>query len=449
MFLKNGARSIKFKPAQVIVLGFVFIILTGAFLLSLPISTKTGRIDFIDALFTATSAVCVTGLVVVDTGTYFTTFGQIVILILIQIGGLGFMTTATFLFLVVGKRITLRERLVIQESLGQYNIQGLVKLIRYILITTFLIEGTGALLIWWHLRNFMPTGRAAYFGIFHAVSAFCNAGFDLFGHFQSLTSFTGDIFMNLVFSSLFVIGGLGFTVINELYRKRCFKKLSLHSKLVLIVTGMLILLGFIVILILEYNNPQTLGRLPLKSKILAAYFQSVTPRTAGFNTISIGDMRTATLFFIVFLMFIGASPASTGGGIKTVTFGTLIIAVASIIHGQEEPAIMSKRLPLDVINRALAVTAVSAILVFTTAFLLAATNINGHNFIDILFETTSAFGTVGLSTGLTTHLNQCGKIFIIITMFAGRVGPLSLALALSSRTVKAGIRYPEEKVIVG
>jgi trk system potassium uptake protein TrkH len=432
-----------------VVLGFASVILVGALLLSLPISTQLGHIDFVNAFFTATSAVCVTGLVVVDTGTHFTVFGQLVILALIQIGGLGFMTSATFLFLLVGKRITLRERLVIQESLGQYSIQGLVKLIRYILMTTFIIEGIGALLISLRLKSLMPLDKAVYYGVFHAVSAFCNAGFDIFGGFLSLTSFTGDVLMNIVFSSLFVFGGLGFTVINEIYQKRSLKRLSLHSRLVIMITFLLIVIGFIVIFILEKDNPGTLANLSTKDKIIASYFQAVTPRTAGFNTINIRDMRPATLFFIIILMFIGASPGSTGGGIKTITFGALAIAIVSIIRGREEVNIMGKRIPQDVINRALVVTGVSVVFVSVTAFVLVATNTHGYDFIDLLFEAVSAFGTVGLSTGVTRDLSSLSQIFIIITMFAGRVGPLSLALALSGRTKKSGIRYPEEKIIIG
>jgi trk system potassium uptake protein TrkH len=449
MLLIKGHKIINFKPAQVVVLGFASVILVGALLLSLPISTQLGHIDFVNAFFTATSAVCVTGLVVVDTGTHFTVFGQLVILALIQIGGLGFMTSATFLFLLVGKRITLRERLVIQESLGQYSIQGLVKLIRYILMTTFIIEGIGALLISLRLKSLMPLDKAVYYGVFHAVSAFCNAGFDIFGGFLSLTSFTGDVLMNIVFSSLFVFGGLGFTVINEIYQKRSLKRLSLHSRLVIMITFLLIVIGFIVIFILEKDNPGTLANLSTKDKIIASYFQAVTPRTAGFNTINIRDMRPATLFFIIILMFIGASPGSTGGGIKTITFGALAIAIVSIIRGREEVNIMGKRIPQDVINRALVVTGVSVVFVSVTAFVLVATNTHGYDFIDLLFEAVSAFGTVGLSTGVTRDLSSLSQIFIIITMFAGRVGPLSLALALSGRTKKSGIRYPEEKIIIG
>lgn len=440
----------KITPTQTIILGFVSVILTGTILLYLPISTKTGHIHFIDALFTATSAVCVTGLVVVDTGTYYTLFGQIVIMVLIQIGGLGFMTTATLVFLALGKKITLRERLIIQEALNQFSLEGIVRLARYVIIMTFLIEGIGTILL--SIRFVPEFGllKGIYYSIFHSISAFCNAGFDLMGDFTSFTKYSEDIYVSLVISTLFIIGGIGYTVIIDVYNnKKNFKKFTLHSKLAITVTAVLILSGTLFIFLLEKNNPLTMGNLSLKGKIIASYFQAVTPRTAGFNTIPIDSLRNTTAFFIIILMFIGASPASTGGGIKTVTFGVLLASVKTIIKGKCEVEIYRKRLSQDIINRAIAITIVSMLLVILVTIMLSAVEAEHGDFLTVLFETTSAFGTVGLSRGLTTHLTPLGRLLIIFTMFAGRVGPLSLVMAIGEKKGKGTIRYPEEKVMVG
>ncbi len=437
----------KLTPYQILTAGFAGLILAGAALLATPAASATSEpVSFIDALFTATSAVCVTGLIVVDTGTRFSLFGQIIIILLIQAGGLGIMTMATLMALLMGKRINLRERLIMQEAMNQLTIAGVVRLTRYIIKTTLLIEFIGGtiLAVRWYL-DYGPTG--IFYGYWHAVSSFCNAGFDLFGEYRSLTGYVDDLTVNLVISFLIILGGLGFTVIADVWENRRFRDISLHSKIVVTASAFLIAFGTIVILLFEWGNPATLGHLPWDAKILAGYFQSVTTRTAGYNTLSIGDMASATIFFIVILMFIGASPGSTGGGVKTTTFGILAAAIWAMIRGREDVEIFECAISRTVIYKAFALVFIAAALVvFVTMMLILSEQ---APFLNILFEVVSAFGTVGLTTGITPHLTASGKLWIILTMFAGRVGPVTLALALVLRQRKAQVRYPEGKVIIG
>lgn len=441
----------KLNPAQILVLGFAAVILIGAMLLNLPIASKSGEsIGFIDALFTATSAVCVTGLVVVDTGIYWSVFGQVVIILLIQVGGLGFMTMATLIALIFGKKITLRERLVMQEALNQFNIQGIVRLTQYILITTFIIEGIGAILLSTKFIPIYGLGKGIGYSIFHSISAFCNAGFDLIGDFKSLTPFVNDLLVNVVICALIVLGGLGYSVILEILQKRSFRRFSLHAKLVLLITGILVAMGFIIILALEYNNAGTMGSLPFKGKLLSAMFHSITPRTAGFNTLPMDKLTMASIFFTIVLMFIGGSPAGTAGGVKTTTAGVLLWTIISEIRGKTDTEIFHRRIPREIVSRCLAIVGIAGALVVMVTMLLTITE-KGHSFLEIFFETTSAFGTVGLSLGITPKLTPIGRIILSLTMFAGRVGPLTVALALASQQQKnkGAYKYPEEKVIVG
>ncbi|MFZ5967980.1 MAG: TrkH family potassium uptake protein [Bacillota bacterium] len=449
MQMKNN--KLKLNPAQIMVLGFASVIFFGAILLNLPIASKNGEsIGFINALFTATSAVCVTGLVVVDTGTYWSVFGKTVILILIQVGGLGFMTMATLFFFLFGKRITLRERLVMAEAFNQFNISGVVRLAQYVLIVTFTIEGIGAFLLSLKFIPIYGKTKGIAYGIFHAVSAFCNAGFDLIGDYNSMTPFVDDVLVNVVIWVLIVVGGLGFAVITDIIQKRRFNRFSLHSKLVLYISGILILVGFISIFILEYNNPETMGRLSLKGKFLAGMFHAITPRTAGFNTLAMDKMATASIFLTIVLMFIGGSSGSTAGGVKTTTAGVLLWTIISIIKGKEDTEVFQKRIPRDIVNRSLAVVGIAMTLVIFVTMILSITEPE-FEFMEIFFEATSAFGTVGLSLGITPKLSAISKVVISITMFAGRVGPLTFALALARQQQKRKglIKYPEEKVIVG
>lgn len=439
---------LKLRPAQILVLGFATVILVGAVLLSLPVASKSGEsVGFLNALFTATSAVCVTGLVVVDTYTQYSLFGQILIMFLIQIGGLGFMTMTTLIFLILGKRITLKERLVMREALNQLTLAGVVKLTRYIIFTTLIFEGLGAFFLSLRFVRVYGLYRGIYYGIFHAVSAFNNAGFDLIGNFRSLTPFVEDPLVNIVIMGLIIFGGLGFSVIYDVFTIRNFHRLSLHSKVVLTMTVFLLVAGFLVIYALEYSNPKTLGSLSPAGKILAAAFQSVTPRTAGFNTISLPDMSLAAKYFTIFLMFIGASPGSTGGGVKTTTFALVLMMIYSVITSKEDVEIYKRRIPMDNVFKASVITVMALLQVLSVSLLLAITE--GADFMSILYETVSAFGTVGLSMGITPHLSDAGKVLIILTMFSGRLGPLTIALALASKKKTAMLKYPEERILVG
>jgi trk system potassium uptake protein TrkH len=445
---RKSKKAFRLTPPQILVSGFAIIILVGAGLLTLPIASESGLpIPFLNALFTATSATCVTGLVVQDTGRDFSIFGQVVILLMIQVGGLGFMTMSTLFALVLRKRISLRERLILQEALNQMSMEGIVRLIRKVITYALVIEGTGALVFAIRWSFDMPAGKAIYFGIFHAVSFFNNAGFDLFGEYRSLTGYVDDIVVNVVSMALIVLGGIGFIVISEVIGYRHLRKLSLNTKVVLTTTSFLIVVGAIVIFIFEFTNPRTLGPLSGTGKVLASLFQSITPRTAGANTIDIGSMRQATQFFMILLMFIGASPGSTGGGIKTTTFTILIGAVISMIRGKKDIVLFRFRLGQDRIIKAITLTILALFLVIFVAMLLSTTE--DHSFLMILFEVTSAFGTVGLTMGLTLQLTAFGKVMIILMMFIGRLGPLTLAYALRPKNDKELYRYPEGKITIG
>lgn len=444
---KNGLFN-RLSPAQVLVLGFAAVILVGSLLLTLPVASLSGQATpFIDALFTATSAVCVTGLVVVDTGTHWSIFGQIVILLLIQVGGLGFMTMATLFALMLGKRINLRERLLIQEALNQLTMEGVVRLVKYILVFTFILEGIAALILAARWSFDMGWNKALYFGLFHAVSSFNNAGFDLFGDFRSITGYVDDFTVNIVISGMIILGGIGFTVIADVFRNRNWRMFSLHSKVVLTMSAFLIVGGAVLVFALEYSNPKTLAPLSTSGKILASYFQSVTPRTAGFNSLVISDLRSATQFLLIILMFIGASPGSTGGGIKTSTFMSLMGAVRAMIQGHGDVEVFKRRIPQEIVYRALTITIAALTLVISVTMILAVTE--KAEFLTVLFETTSAFGTVGLSMGLTPDLTTIGRLMITATMFAGRVGPLTIAFAVAQRQHKPAFKYAREKIMVG
>lgn len=439
---------LRLSPPQILTLGFAALIGIGTLLLMLPVATVSGEpLGAIDALFTATSAVCLTGLVVVDTATTYSTFGELVIMLLIQISGLGFMTMATLFALMFKRRISFKDRLVLQEAMNQTSVEGIVRLIRRVIIYTFVIEAVCAALFAIRWAFDMPAGKAIYFGIFHAISLFNNAGFDLFGNFHSFMEYVNDPLINIVSIILIVSGGIGFVVLSDLVDFRQKRKLSLHSKVVLSMSGMLIMLGAVIVFGFEFTNPNTLGSLDGGGKTLAALLQAVTPRTAGVSTIDIAGMRQATQFFLVFLMFIGASPGSTGGGIKTTTFTVMIGAVVAMMRGRQDIVFFNYRLAQERILKALTIALLAVSLVLTVAMILSTTE--DGNFLEILFETTSAFGTVGLSMGLTPHLTAFGKVLICFTMFAGRLGLLTLVYALGPHKNKELYRYPEGKMIIG
>ncbi|PKM50162.1 MAG: Trk family potassium uptake protein [Firmicutes bacterium HGW-Firmicutes-7] len=453
------------KPTQILVLGFLFIILIGTLILNLPISSNDGQsIGLLNALFTATSAVCVTGLAVVNTLEHWTMFGKIAILALIQIGGLGFMTITTTLFIILGKKISLKERLIIQEALNQYSLSGMVRLTKNVVLGTLLIEAIGAILL---SIRFVPEYQwyGVFMGIFHSVSALCNAGFDIVGD-SSLTPYFGDVLVNFTIMTLIVLGGLGFTVWLDYIKlikdkkkykypiRRAFHKLSLHTKLVTVISVALIGVGFIFFLVVEGMNPDTLGELPFHERLLGSLFQSVTTRTAGFNTMNLSQMNNASKFMTIILMFIGGSPAGTSGGIKTVTFGIIFLAVVSVTRGRADVEAFNKRISWDIVKKALAVMVISITVVISTTMLLSLTEIeilNKYNFMDIFFEAVSGFGTVGLSLGITSELSSMGKLIMCFTMFIGRLGPITMMVAftLKDKKRKTTIRNPEEKVMVG
>jgi len=451
------ARVPRFKSISVAVLiwGFAAIIGIGAILLMLPIS----RADptpvplgeaFPDAFFTATSATCVTGLTVQETGVYWSHFGQAVILVLMQVGGFGFMTSATLLLLAFGRSVGLREKLLIGESMGVERLGGLVSLLMGIAFFTLICEGFGAVMLYIRFsQEFSSPGMALWHSIFHAVSAFNNCGMDIVGG-GSLTTYQNDPLVVLTIAALIILGGLSFLVVWDVFKKRSFRKLSLDSKMVVAMTVALLIVGTVVLLAMEYNNPDTLGPMKPAGKVLSAFFQSVTPRTAGFNVIRVPMMTAYSLFFTIMLMFIGGASGSTAGGVKVNTFGVLLSTVWSSLRGREHAEAFGRELRPQQIHRGLAVAMLALGLVGIVTLVLTITeNDKPFQFIDVLFETVSAFGTVGLSTGITPALTLAGKSIIIVTMFAGRLGPLTLALLLVQRQRTTEYRYPQDQVRIG
>jgi trk system potassium uptake protein len=441
--------------ARTICLGFVAVILLGTLLLTLPIATADGRWgDVIVALFTSTSAVCVTGLVVVDTGTYFSFWGQLFITVLIQVGGLGYMTASTFLLLLLGRRFGLKERIAIQQSLDRQGLSGVVQLVKSIIAVTVIIELTGAFLM---LPVFAPKyefSRALWLSLFHSISAFNNAGFGLFK--DNLMSYATNVPINLVITGLIILGGIGYQVIMEMYlltrdrlqgsRERIF--LPLNFKVVTTTTVFLLIVGTIALLAVEYNNPGTFAPFSFGDKVLAAWFQSVVPRTAGFNTIDYGKMTSAGLFITIVLMFIGASPGGTGGGIKTTTFSILFYCTRAVLQGKEEVLSFQREIPYSLVVKAVGVVFGSIATVGIATTLIAFTD-PGIEFIKIWFEVISAFATVGLSTGITATVSTAAKLILVGTMYIGRVGILLLMSAVLGDPKPTALRYPEENLLVG
>lgn len=446
---KKFKRNFKLKGVQILALGFILVILVGALILTLPISTTSGEsTNFLDALFTATSAVCVTGLIVVDTGTYWNMFGQTVIMILIEIGGLGFMSFTTLIAIILGKKITLRERLILQDAMNTFNIQGLVKMVKYVLMFTVSVQFFGALLF---STQFVPEyglGRGMFYSIFHSISAFCNAGFDIFGDFSSLTSYNSNAVVILVASALIIIGGLGFTVWSELYSSKSLKKVSLHSKMVILMTTVLVLGGTVLMFLFENNNVNTIADMSFIDKVMNSFFASVTPRTAGFNSIPTDGMTTAGQFLTIILMFIGGSPGSTAGGIKTTTIGILIVTIVCVIKGREDAEVFKRRFSKELVYRAFTLIFIGLSLVIVVTMLLSYTE-KGASFMALFYEAVSAFGTAGLTLGLTSELSNIGKVLIIFLMYLGRVGPLTVVLSITRKRINSGIKYPEGKILIG
>ncbi|MEG4067953.1 TrkH family potassium uptake protein [Microcoleus sp. Pol11C2] len=441
--------------SRTIALGFLAVILAGALLLMMPFSTIDGTwSDPITALFTSTSAVCVTGLSVVDVGKYYSFWGQLCLVLLVQIGGLGYMTATTFLLLLLGRRFGLKDKIALQQSLDKSGLAGVVQLVQSILATTLLFELTGVFLL---MTVFVPQygfKEGVWSAIFHSVNSFNNAGFSIYS--DNLIGYITSPMVNFTVSGLIIFGGIGYQVIMEMYlwlRDRFNKSpictvFSLNFKVVTTTTAVLLILGTLAFLVLEYDNPNTFGALNFPQKVMAAWFQSVTPRTAGFNTISIGQMSEASLFLTIALMFIGASPGSTGGGIKTTTFRLLFCCTTAVIEGQEDVECYQRQIPPPMILKTISVVFGSLLVAFTSAILIELTNPQVE-FIAALYEAVSAFATVGLSTGITPTLSAIGKLILIATMYIGRVGVLLLISAAFGDPKPRSFKYAEESLLVG
>ena len=449
------ARRRPLSPSQFLAFSFLAIIAVGGVLLSLPMAEAPGRhVSVLDAFFTAVSAVCVTGLITVETPVDLSIFGQIVVMLLIQAGGLGYMTLSTVFAAALGRSVTLQERLTLHEALNAHDMEGLVRFAGTVLKLTLAFELTGAavLTFWW--SSTLGLGTAAWYGLFHSVSAFNNAGFALWS--DSLISWRGDWVVNLVITALVIAGGLGFFVWAELLRGRTLRvKLSVHTRLVLLTTVVLLGGGTAALLALEWNNTATLATLPLGEKVMAAWFQSVTTRTAGFNTIDIGAMTAPSLFVMMSMMFIGASPGGTGGGVKTSTFWITLAALWATVRGRDDTVIFKRRLNPELVAKAFFVSLIAFVTMNSVAWLLLLTE--GRGLLPTLFEATSAFATVGLSMGengsamsLSSFFTPEGKLLVMAMMFIGRLGPLTLAIAVARRSsAPARLQYPEGKILVG
>ena len=436
---------------QMIALGYFLIIIAGTFLLSLPIASRNNLFPgLINALFTATSATCVTGLVVFDTYTQWSLFGQVVILLLIQIGGLGFMTVVTMFSIFLKRKIGLKERGLLRESINAMYIGGIVRLTKRILLGTLLFEGIGAVLLSLRFIPKMGLLEGIYNGIFHSVSAFCNAGFDImgkYGKYSSLTNFFGDAVVNLTTITLIIGGGIGFFVWDDIEKNKYhFRKYQLHTKIVLTMTAILIVSGTICFYIFERNN--LLYGMTTGEKVLVSLFGAVTPRTAGFNTVDVASLTSASKLLTIVLMFIGGSPGSTAGGIKTTTLAVIMISLWSSLKNRNGDNIFGRRLEDNALKRSSAVVTVNILLILSAALLISATN-KALGLDAVLFEVTSAIGTVGLSTGITGGLNTFAKIIIILLMYSGRVGSLSFALLFTEHGVTSSIQNPVEKINIG
>ena len=443
-----------FQHAEsILALGFLAVILLGTVLLSLPAAARNGQsIGLFDSLFTSTSAVCVTGLVAVDTGTTFSPFGQIVLLVLIQVGGLGFMVFATMIMVALGRKISLRGRMLIRESMNGASLSDLSRLTWLYLLLSLAIEFVGTAILSVRFVPLFGWKHGIWMALFHSVSAFCNAGFDLFGGYASLTAFSGDPLVLLTVAAQIILGGLGFSVILETLRSRQgFRNLSLHTRIVLLTTLALLFAGTAFYWLAERTNAETLGGYGEGEKVLNAFFQSVTMRTAGFNSFDLSRFRDGSKLFSSILMMIGASPASTGGGIKTTTFAALVLLMMSVVRGENEVNVARRRLSGDIARRALAVAVLFLIMLLTGTLIISFIE-NGHfRLEDILFEASSAMGTVGVSAIGTPALKPVSRAVLLPMMFFGRVGPLTLAVAVARRQgrTKPASRYPEERVMIG
>ena len=448
----------RLTTTQIIILSFLFVILIGTLLLTTPLASANGEATpFIDALFTATSCVCVTGLVTVTTATHWNLFGHIVILVLIQIGGLGVVAMTTVFTMLLGKKLSLSSRMLLGDAFNLDTLQGLVKFLRRVFKGTFIVEGIGALL---YLPAFVPAygPKGVWYSLFHSVSAFCNAGIDLLGA-DSLIPYVHNVWVNVVTMALIVLGGLGFIVWFDfvtVIRRRIHKdnngmgilqSLKLHSKIVFVMTTFLLVTGAVLYFIFEYNNPETIGNFTLGEKILASCFQSVTTRTAGFVTIPQKGLTTPSVVITLFLMFIGGSPVGTAGGVKTVTVAVIILTVLATVRGQEDVTCFKRRISGKTVRKSLAVVLISfmASLIAIVAMLV----LEHGDAVDQIFEVYSALGTVGISRDYTSVVGLAGKIILCICMYLGRIGPITMVLVFTMRDKRIAVKLPEESITVG
>ncbi len=443
-------KRMKLTYTKVITIGFALLIFLGAFLLMLPVSSKSGEwTPFTNALFTSTSATCVTGLIVYDTFTHWSLFGQLTIITLIQIGGLGFMTIITMFSFLLKRRIGLRERRLLMESSGALELKGVIKMVRKILYGTFITEAVGAILLSIRFIPKMGVLRGIYNSVFHSVSAFCNAGFDLMGRYEpysSLTLFYDDILVNLTVCALIIIGGIGFIVWNDIFNLRGkVSEYSLHSKIVLVTTGALLLIGTVLFYLFERDG--VLSGMPEYKRLIVSFFQSVTPRTAGFNTADLSSISHSTVIIFCLLMFIGGSPGSTAGGVKTTTFAVLVLSAFTSARRSNSITVFKKRLEEKTARQASAVVVIYVLTLSVAIMIMCA--IEPFSMTSIVFEAVSAMGTVGVTMGITPELSTASKYIILLLMYAGRIGGLTLMLTLAEKRKQVAVKRPAEQVLIG
>lgn len=462
--VKKNREHHAMRPTRQIAISFFAVILIGSILLMLPICNNSSPTSYLNNLFIATSATCVTGLVPVATSEQFNILGQIVIIILIQIGGLGFLTFLNLLLIMIKKKISLTNKIVLQEALNQPSLNDIPKFVKNVIKYTFIVEGLGAMLLAFVFIPEFGFGKGVYYSIFHSISAFCNAGFDVLGT-NSLMPYQTNILINLVIPGLIIMGGLGFIVwfdvaecLKKEYckhakfsKKHLFKSFSLHTKLVLIVTVVLLLAGTVLFFACEFTNAKTIGNLAFLDQIQVSFFQSATLRTAGFASVDMASLNPATKLMMCVLMFIGGSPAGTAGGIKTVTFAIGILEVYNIYHGRKEVTAFTRRIPKRLIVRSFAIISMALSIVFLSIFILSITE--QAPFIDICFEVVSAAATVGLSASLTPYLSVAGRILIIILMYIGRIGPITMMISFARKSYiqanKKEVKYPDGNILLG
>ena len=444
-FINKLYDKISLNPPMVLSLGFAILITVGGLLLSLPFFTKSGQATpLVDSLFVAASASCVTGLTPVNTLEHWNTYGHIIIIILIQIGGLGVMSLASIIPLILGKKIGMKSRQILKEQLNVESLEGMIVLFKYVLAFTFATEILGAIFLSIKFVPLYGAGKGVWYAVFHSISAFCNAGFDILG--DSIYPFREDLLINLTLCALVIVGGLGFVVTSELFRRRSFKKLSTHSKLVLMVTAILLIFGTLMFLFLE-NEDGVLQYESLKGSILESFFQSVVARTAGFYSVDLSKIKDSTALMLMGLMFVGGSPGSTAGSIKTTTLGVLFLSTHAVVRGESEPVVFGRHISTETVRKALAIFLVSIVIILSVSFMLAITE--SAPLVDILYETVSALATVGASKGITPHLTDAGKNLITLCMYLGRIGPMTMAFAFGMKAKKSLIRYPESFISIG